>query len=110
MRSTRKLVTRIITTVTTGSITSITTVIPRAPKPVVSYSNCKLCGGPADFVCANRNEHGTVSEIHTFRCRQCGVAFVGNQLTPADLTEAYSRDNIDEYYAEIYPENHKKHL
>jgi len=72
--------------------------------------HCKICRSESDFVCSNFNEHGRVSAIHTFRCRRCGIAFVGNRITPEDLREAYTREDIGEYYAEIYTENHKKHI
>src|SRR6266850_1940210 len=79
---------------------------------LVSLTNikCKVCQTSSNFVCSNPNGHGRIPAIHTFRCPKCGIAFVGNPITSRDLSEAYSREGIDDYYAEIYEENHKKHL
>lgn len=70
---------------------------------------CRVCGSSnVTFVCNTPNEHGIVDTISTYACRGCGVAFVSNQLTDADLASAYATLGSGDYYNEIRNENREK--
>lgn len=64
-------------------------------------ATCKLCGAPAQFLCATHNEHGPIANILNFRCPRCGLVFVGNPINNDDLATAYSGFDSHEYYGEV---------
>lgn len=69
---------------------------------------CRVCGSSSvNFVCETPNEHGVVDTIRNYTCRDCGVAFVGNEFTNDDLASAYATLGGD-YYKEIQTENREK--
>jgi SAM-dependent methyltransferase len=75
---------------------------------VAGAAECKVCGEAARFICTTVNEHGSVKEIHTWRCRNCGLVFVSNHLTDEELQQAYGTMDMETYYAETRQENASK--
>ena len=70
---------------------------------------CRVCGSAnAKFICETPNEHGVVDTIRNYSCRDCGIAFVGNRFTHAELGAAYATLGSGEYYKEIRLENREK--
>lgn len=69
---------------------------------------CKICGGPAEFICTTPNEHGSVREIQNCRCLDCGLVFVANDLTDQELSDAYATLDSAAYYARIKVETAAK--
>jgi SAM-dependent methyltransferase len=64
-------------------------------------SPCKVCGMDAYYLCDTPNEHGEVRTIHHYRCRHCGLVFVGNHLTDEQLGAAYATLDPAAYYDEV---------
>lgn len=75
--------------------------------PVVN-KRCKLCGGSGNLICTTWNEHGSVKEIHNYRCGDCGLVFVANVLSDNQLHEAYATLDWTRYYSEIKEQNAAK--
>lgn len=70
---------------------------------------CTVCGsGEVDFLCTTPNGHSRTQDLSNFRCRSCGLVFVGDHFDDEELGEAYSTLDSTEYYAEIVEENRKK--
>jgi len=70
--------------------------------------HCKVCGETARYLCTTYNGHGRVKEIHNFRCEACGLVFVGNHLSSAELGEAYATIDSGAYFDEVRHENRRK--
>jgi len=69
---------------------------------------CKICGASSKFVCTVPNGLGRVRAIHIYRCLDCGLVFVGNNLTDDEIGEAYGLLDSATYYSEIERENAAK--
>jgi SAM-dependent methyltransferase len=69
---------------------------------------CKLCGGQAAFLCETYNEHSRTQWLSHYRCRQCGIVFVGNEFNDEELGEAYGSCNMQAYYEETAVETGQK--
>ncbi len=69
---------------------------------------CKICDGATKYICETFNEHSRSSVLHHYRCVDCGLVFVGNELDTEELGEAYSTLDSTAYYEEIRQENQKK--
>ncbi len=70
---------------------------------------CKICGDEnPQYLCDTFNGHSSTESISHFRCRNCGLVFVGNDFADEELEEAYSSLDSSSYYEEIYRENRKK--
>ena len=72
--------------------------------------NCKICETSAHYLCETYNEHSKSSTLHHYRCQECGLVFVGDQLDTQELGEAYSTLERSLYYEEIKQTNQKKLL
>jgi SAM-dependent methyltransferase len=70
--------------------------------------SCKICGAKSNFICTVPNGLGPVRAIRIHRCLDCGLVFVGNQLTDAEIGEAYGLVDSAAYYSEIAAENAAK--
>ncbi len=75
---------------------------------ILTNPRCKICGSPAIFICTTSNEHGSVEEISTCRCSECGLVFVSTILTGDQLNEAYATLSGTNYYEEIAKETAAK--
>ncbi len=71
-------------------------------------TTCKACGMKARYICSNRNEHGPVTEIDTFRCPRCGLVFVANALTDENLARAYATLDPAAYHEAVHAGTLKK--
>jgi 2-polyprenyl-3-methyl-5-hydroxy-6-metoxy-1,4-benzoquinol methylase len=71
-------------------------------------AQCKICASEATFLCDTKITLGTTTELNHFRCRECGLVFVGNEFSDADLGEAYGSLDWDDYYRDIFGENQRK--
>lgn len=70
---------------------------------------CKVCGNEdVLYLCKVYNGHSETKEIHNYKCKSCGLVFVGNDLTDEELGVAYSSLDSTEYYREIADENRRK--
>lgn len=69
---------------------------------------CKVCGKNAGYLCDTHNEHSRTEILHHYRCVECGLVFVGNQIDNEELGVAYSTLDNESYYEEIKNENLKK--
>jgi SAM-dependent methyltransferase len=77
--------------------------------PTLNEIRCKVCfGGSVDYLCDTPNGHGVTELIRNYRCRTCGLVFVGNRFEDDELGDAYSTLESSAYYAEIADENRKK--
>ncbi len=64
-------------------------------------ATCKICGGGSRYLCATPNEHGELHTIHHYRCRDCGLVFVGDAVTNDQLGAAYATLDTKSYYREV---------
>ncbi|MBI2360124.1 MAG: class I SAM-dependent methyltransferase, partial [Deltaproteobacteria bacterium] len=62
---------------------------------------CKVCGQEAKYYLSIPNDHGEPQVLHLFLCRHCGLLFVGNPVTDAQLAHAYGTLDWQQYYKEI---------
>ena len=67
----------------------------------VKMVRCKVCGMNTRHLCDTANEHGEISVIRNFRCVNCGLVFVGNEITNDQLGTAYATMDSERYYAEV---------
>lgn len=68
-------------------------------------STCKVCGCEGERIHTNANKHGDIPFIYSFRCRGCGLVFVGNRPTNDQLGAAYATMDSRRYYADIAQTN-----
>ncbi|MGH8459970.1 MAG: class I SAM-dependent methyltransferase [Stenotrophobium sp.] len=70
---------------------------------------CKLCGNASHRLCELDNPSSATRVLDIYRCTGCGIVFVGNKITSAELSQAYNHDWSD-YYKTIEYENRRKML
>ncbi|MGH8456081.1 MAG: class I SAM-dependent methyltransferase [Stenotrophobium sp.] len=70
---------------------------------------CKLCGKASKRLCELNNWASDTRVLTIYRCSGCAIVFVGNEVSPAELAQAYNRD-FTEYYQTIEYENRQKML
>jgi 2-polyprenyl-3-methyl-5-hydroxy-6-metoxy-1,4-benzoquinol methylase len=59
-------------------------------------------------VCDVPNEHSKTATISSYRCSECGLVFVGNNISDDELADAYGGLELGDYYDEIAAENREK--
>jgi|GEM_PF-1914371 len=79
----------------------VSNVLTTVTAPARAAVACKLCGEPAEHLCRTANATGTVRQLDHFRCRGCGLVFIGTPLSGDDLADAYAAVDMDRYYREI---------
>jgi len=70
--------------------------------------SCKICGHNATYLCETINLHSATRVLQHYRCRACGLVFIGNKITNEELGVAYGSVNHAAYYEMVKVETGKK--
>ncbi len=63
--------------------------------------NCKVCGNLASYLCGTYNEHSATTFLRHYKCRNCGLVSVGNDISDQELAIAYSTLDSELYFSMI---------
>lgn len=69
---------------------------------------CKICNETALFLCDINHRHNLIKILHCYCCYNCGLTFIGDELSSEELQIAYALPNYEQYYEEIFNENKRK--
>lgn len=63
---------------------------------------CRVChSNRVSFLCEVPNSHTSSSILESYRCNECGSAFIGNDISNDELGEAYASIDTGAYYDEV---------
>ncbi len=74
----------------------------------VKTAPCKICAAESRHVCTTRHSIDATRTLDHYRCTDCGLVFVGTEVSLEELTSAYAALNGSSYYDEIEVELHRK--